>query len=78
MKTLIKPEAELRAVFIRNQTSPFIKKAKSSKNIIDFKFYQKLSVLLIALSTFLIFPESPKELENVCKSYFSRISCNVW
>ena len=47
-------------------------------NLIDFKFYQKLFVVLISMSTFLIFPESPKELENICETYNSRKICNVW
>ena len=44
----------------------------------NFKFYQKLFVFLISFSTILIFPESPKELENICETYNSRIICNVW
>jgi len=44
----------------------------------DFKFYQKLFVVFISLSTILIFPESPKELENICENYYSRNHCNVW
>ena len=47
-------------------------------SLINFKFYQKLFVLLISFSTILIFPESPKELENICESYNSRKLCNVW
>ena len=47
-------------------------------NLIDFKFYQKLFVVLISMSTFLIFPESPKELENICETYNSINLCNVW
>ena len=59
--------------------------SKSYKSLIDkeisfvsIKFYQKLFVFLIAFSTILIFPESPKELENICESYNSRKTCNVW
>ncbi len=44
----------------------------------DFRFYQKLFIVLISLSTILIFPESPRELENICESYNSRKICNVW
>ena len=44
----------------------------------DFKFYQKLFVVFISLSTILIFPESPRELENICQSYNSSKLCNVW
>ena len=47
-------------------------------SLIDFKFYQKLLAFLLAFSTILIFPESPKELENICESYNSREICNVW
>ena len=46
--------------------------------LVNFKFYQKLFVFLLAFSTILIFPESPKELENICESYNSREICNVW
>ena len=47
-------------------------------NFVNFKFYQKLFVFFLAFSTILIFPESPKELENICESYNSRKICNVW
>ena len=46
--------------------------------LVDFKFYQKLFVVLISLSTFLIFPESPRDIENICKAHNSRELCNVW
>ena len=45
---------------------------------VDFKFYQKILVVFISFSTFLIFPESPKELENICETHFSSKLCNVW
>ena len=44
----------------------------------DIKFYQKLLIVFISLSTILIFPESPRELENICETYNSRKLCNVW
>ena len=47
-------------------------------SLVSFKFYQKLFVFLISFSTILIFPEFPKELENICESYNSREICNVW
>ena len=47
-------------------------------SLVNFKFYQKLFVFLLAFSTILIFPESPKELESICESYNSRKICNVW
>ena len=46
--------------------------------LFDFKFYQKLFIVLISLSIFLIFSESPRDLENICENYNSRKSCNVW
>ena len=46
--------------------------------LVSSKFYQKLFVFLISFSTILIFPESPKELENICETYNSREICNVW
>ena len=47
-------------------------------SFVNFKFYQKLFVLLILFSTILIFPESPRELGNICENYNSRKLCNVW
>ena len=47
-------------------------------NLVDSKFYQKLFVVLISMSTILIFPESPRELGDICESYNSRKLCNVW
>ena len=46
--------------------------------LVNFKFYQKLFAILLAFSIILIFPESPKELENICESYNSRRICFVW
>ena len=51
---------------------------EKENNLVDFKFYQKLFVVLITLSTILIFPESPRELEDICETYNSRKLCNVW
>ena len=51
---------------------------KKEISVVNFKFYQKLFAFLLAFSTILIFPESPKELENICESYNSRKICNVW
>ena len=45
---------------------------------LDFKFYQKLFDVLISLSAILIFPESPRDLENICETYNSKSICNVW
>jgi len=45
---------------------------------IDLKFYQKLFIVLISLSTILIFPESPRELEAICERHNSTKLCNTW
>ena len=75
MKTVLKPELKLKTYCISKSYSRLKEKEIS---FINFKFYQKLFVLLISFSTILIFPESPKELENICESYNSRKICNVW
>ena len=78
MKTLINSETKLDNLKLRNQTAYLREHVKSSETLVDFKFYQKFFVILTALSTFLIFPEAPKELESVCNSYYSKQICNVW
>ena len=78
MKALINPPTKLDTLRLRNHTSQLRQKVKSSGTLVDFKFYQKFFVILTALSTFLIFPEAPKELESVCHSYYSKQICNVW
>ena len=75
MKTVLKPELKLKTYCISKSYSRLKEKEIS---FINFKVYQKLFVLLISFSTILIFPESPRELENICESYFSKKSCNVW
>ena len=46
--------------------------------LFDLKFYQNLFIVFISLSTILIFPESPRELENICNDYNSKKLCHVW
>ena len=75
MKTVFKPELKLKTYCISKSYSRLKEKETS---FINFKFYQKLFVLLISFSTILIFPESPRELENICESYNARKICNVW
>ena len=75
MKTALKPDLKTKTYCISKSYSRLTEKEIS---LINFKFYQKLFVLLISFSTILIFPESPKELENICESYNSRKICNVW
>ena len=75
MKTVVKPVLKQKTSRISKSYTRLIEKDSSQ---FDFKFYQKLFVLLISFSTILIFPESPKELGNICESYNSRKICNVW
>ena len=75
MNTVLKPELKLKTYCISKSYSPLKEKEISFTN---FKVYQKLFVLLILFSTILIFPESPRELENICESYNARKICNVW
>jgi len=75
MNTALKPDLKSKTYCISKSYSRLPEKEIS---FINNKFYQKLFVLLISFSTILIFPESPRELENICESYNSRKICNVW
>ncbi len=75
MQTALKPVLKSKTCCISKSYSRLKEKEIS---LINFKFYQKLFVLLISFSTILIFPESPGELENICEIYNSRKICNVW
>jgi len=75
MKAVLKPELKLKTYCISKSYSRLKEKEIS---FINFKVYQKLYLLLISFSTILIFPESPRELENICESYNARKICNVW
>ena len=75
MKTVLKPELKLKTYCISKSYSRLKEKEIS---FINLKVYQKLFVVLISFATILIFPESPRELENICESYNARKICNVW
>ena len=75
MKTAFEPDLKSKT-FSTCKSYPLL--VEKEVSLVNFKFYQKLFVFLIAFSTFLIFPESPNELENICESYNSRKICNVW
>ena len=75
MKTALKPDLKSKTYCISKSYSRLIEKEIS---LINFKFYQKLFVLLISFSTILIIPESPRELANICESYNSKKLCNVF
>ena len=75
MKTVLKSDLKSKTLCVSKSYPRLIEKEIS---LVNFKFYQKIFVFLLAFSTILIFPESPKELENICESYNSRKICNVW
>ena len=75
MKTAFETDLKSKTFLISKSYPRLLDKEVS---LVNFKFYQKLFVFLISLSTILIFSESPRELENICESYNSRKICNVW
>ena len=75
MKTAVRPSLKLKTFSNSKSYGRLIEK---ETNLVNSKFYQKLFVLLISFSTILIFPESPRELGNICEIYNSRKICNVW
>ena len=75
MKSAFEPDLKSKTFCISKSYSRLLEKEVS---LVSSKFYQKLFILFISLSTILIFPESPRELENICDSYNSRKMCNVW
>ena len=75
MKTAVKPDLKSET-FCKGKSYTY--QIGKDINIVDFKFYQKLFVVILSLTTILIFPESPRELENICESYNARKICNVW
>ena len=75
MKTAFEPDLKSKT-FCISKNHPFL--VEKEVSLVNFKFYQKLFVFLLAFSTILIFPESPKELQNICESYNSIKKCNVW
>ena len=75
MKTAINPDLKLKTFCISKSYTHLREK---EINRVSNKFYQKLFILIFLLSTILIFPESPKQLENICERYHTKESCNVW
>ena len=75
MKTVLKPDLKSKTYCISKSYSRLAEKEIS---LINFKFYQKLFVLLISFLTILIFPELPREIGNICDDHNSRKICNVW
>ena len=74
MKIALKSDSKSKT-FIISKSYPRLLEKETS--FVNFKLYQILFVFLISFSTILIFPESPRELENICESYNSKKVCNV-
>ena len=74
MRTAVRSDFESKTFCISKN---YIRLKDKELSSVDFKFYQKLFVLLVSFSTILIFPESPRELGDICKSYNPRKICNV-
>ena len=75
MKAFLESDLKSKTFFISKSYPRLLEKEVS---FVNFKFYQKLLALIISFSTILIFPESPRELGNICDNYNSRKICNVW
>ena len=75
MNTAFKPDLKPKTYCISKTNRRLVENEISLTN---FKLYQKLFVLLISFLTILIFPEMPRELENICDSNNSSKICNVW
>ena len=75
MKTAVKRDFKLKTF---STSKSYTRLREKEMCLINFKFYQKLFIVLISMSTILIFPELPRELENICENHNSRKSCIVW
>ena len=75
MKTAVKTDLRSKT-FCVSENYTDLKEKETIVN--NSKFYQKLFILLISLSTILIFTESPRHLANICERYNSIKSCDVW
>ena len=78
MQAVVNTEPKLKTYRTRIRNSHFSKKDRNNIILIDYKFYQKVFLVLISLTTFLIIPESPKELEIICKNHSISQICKVW
>ena len=78
MQTLIQSKVKQKMVSFYNSTYKVKEKSNYSKLSLDLKLYQKLFVIIFLFSLFLIFPESPKDSEEVCRTYHSIEACNIW
>ena len=78
MQALTHADLKLKRASFDDLSYQVKEKLNNSKFGLDFKFYQKLFVILLASCAFLIFPESPQDSEVLCKKYQSIKACMIW
>ena len=78
MQTLIQSQVKLKMGNFDNSMYEVKEKSNNPKLGLEFKFYQKLFVIIIMSCSLLIFPESPKDSEALCRKYHSTEACNIW
>ena len=78
MQTLIQPDVKLKIASFENLNCQAKEKSNNSKSGLEFKFYQKLFIIIFASCALLIFPESPQDSDALCKKYHSTEACKVW
>ena len=78
MQALIQSDVKLKIASFDNSNYKVKEKSNNSRFDLDFKFYQKLFLILLASCAFLIFPESPQDSEFLCNKHFSSEACVVW
>ena len=78
MGTLMQSEVKLKIDNFDDLNFNLKEQSKNLKFGLDFKFYQKLFLILLASCIFLIFPESPKNSEILCKRFHPIEACIVW
>ena len=75
MKVAVEPNFKSKTFCSNNSFAPL---REEEIKLVDNKLYQKVFVIFLSLSTILIFPETPIELQNICETYNSKKICNVW
>ena len=78
MQTLIHSKVKPKMTNFDNSTYEVKEKSNNPKLSLDLQFYQKLFAIIFMFCSFLIFPESPKDSEVVCRKYHSKEACNIW
>ena len=77
MQTLIQSNVKIKMANFDNSTYEVKEKSNNPKLTLDLQFYQKFFVIIFMFCAFLIFPESPKDSEVVCRKYHSTEACNI-